>query len=217
MPVELKLNAEPRADLGKGASRRLRRANKVPAVLYGADKEVLSLQLDARQLDRLMQEEAFYSQILTIKIGKKSEPAQVKDLQRHPVKPFVLHVDLQRVVSDQIMHSRVPLHFTGQEEAVKLHGGVFLHDLNEIEVACLPKDLPQNIEVDCSQMTLGQSLHLSSLVLPEGVTIPSLVEDAEHDIPVVTLIAPRVSAADEAADEAEAAGGEEAEESGDEE
>jgi large subunit ribosomal protein L25 len=205
MPVELKLNAENRADLGKGASRRLRRAKKVPAVLYGGHQDAVSLQLDMLQLDRLMKEEAFYSQILTLDINGKSESAQVKALQRHPVKPVVLHVDLQRVVAGELMHSHVPLHFLNEEAAVKTTGGVIHHDMIEVEIECLPKDLPQYIEVDVAGLTPGGSVHLSELKLPKGVAIPALAQGADHDLPVVSMSAPRVAAEDTGAGEAGAA------------
>jgi large subunit ribosomal protein L25 len=208
MPVELKLNAENRADLGKGASRRLRRAKKVPAVLYGGHQDAVSLQLDMLQLDRLMKEEAFYSQILTLDINGKAESAQVKALQRHPVKPLVLHVDLQRVVAGELMHSHVPLHFLGEEAAVKATGGVIHHDMIEVEVECLPRDLPQYIEVDVTSLTPGGSIHLSELKLPQGVTIPALAQGADHDLPVVSMSAPRVAAEGTGAGEAGEAAGE---------
>lgn len=209
MPVELKLTAEKRTDLGKGASRRLRRAHKVPAVLYGGHGEALPLTLNAPQVVRLMEEEAFYSQILTVTVDGKNEQAVVKDIQRHPFKPLVAHIDLQRVVAGELLRTRIPLHFIGQEELLKVHPGVLQHELIDVEVECLPQDLPQNIEVDLTGLTVGASIHLSELKLPKGVSLPALVQDAEHDIPVVTLQAARVTA-EEA--EAEAETGEETEE-----
>ena len=205
MPVELKLDVENRAEQGKGASRRLRRAKKVPAVLYGGHKDATAIQLDALQLSRLMEVEAFYTQILTLKFGpKKSEQAVVKDIQRHPFKPVILHLDLQRVVADETLRSHIPLHFLHQEEVVKTQGGVIHHDMNEVEVECLPKDLPQYIEVDCAGLKIGQALHLSDLKLPGGVVIPALAQGPDHDLPVVSLHATRTGgAAEEAAGEAE--------------
>jgi large subunit ribosomal protein L25 len=202
MPVELKLNAEKRADLGKGASRRLRRAKKVPAVLYGGHQDATALTLDAQQVLRLMQEEAFYSQILTLDIGGQTEQAVVKDIQRHPFKPLVSHIDLQRIVAGETFRSHIPLHFIREEEAVKAHGGVIHHDMIEVEVECLPKDQPQYIEVDCSRLTVGASLHLSDLKLPEGVRITALAQGPDHDLPVVSLHAARVAAEEEPAAEA---------------
>ena len=207
MPVEMKLTAVTRTDLGKGASRRLRRARKVPAVLYGGQKGAVALTLEAQQVLRLMDEEAFYSQIITVEVDGKAEQAVVKDIQRHPFKPLVSHIDLQRAVADQMLRSRIPLHFTGQEELVKSTGGVFLHELTEVEIECLPKDLPQYIEVDCSGLQVGESLHLADLKLPAGVTIPALSQGPDHNVAVVTLTPPRVSeeaAAEEGAAEAEA-------------
>jgi len=199
MAVELKLNAENRADTGKGASRRLRRAKKVPAVLYGGHKEPVNLQVDALQLERLLQEEAFYSQILTLDFGGKTEQAQLKALQRHPVKPVVLHLDLQRVVADELMRAHVPLHFLGEEAATKTSGGLIHHDLIEIEIECLPRNLPQYIEVDVSNLAVGQALHLSQLKLPEGVSIPALALGEGHDLPVVSLVASRMGGGEEEA------------------
>lgn len=206
MPVELKLTAETRADLGKGASRRLRRAKKVPAVLYGGHKESTALTLASQQLLRLMEEEAFYSQIITVEVDGKAEQAVVKDIQRHAFKPLVAHVDLQRVVANEALRAHIPLHFMNQEAPVKAHGGVIHHDMVEVEVECLPKDLPQYIEVDCGQLTVGGSIHLSEIKLPKGVTIPALAQGSDHDLPVVSLHASRVSAEEAAAPAEEEAG-----------
>jgi ribosomal protein L25, Ctc-form len=201
MAVELKLKAEIRTDKGKGASRRLRRAKKVPAVLYGGNQEPVSLQLDALQLERLMQEEAFYTQVLTLDLGGKTEQAHVKALQRHPVKPMVLHVDLQRVLADQPLRTPVPLHFVGEEAVVKATGGLVLHEMTQVEVECLPRDIPQFIEVDLSGLGVGQSLHLSDLKLPQGVTIPALALGPDHNLPVASVQAPRGGAEEAAAGE----------------
>lgn len=210
MPIEMKLTATKRTDLGKGASRRLRRARKVPAVLYGGHKDAIALTLEAQQVLRLMDEEAFYSQIIAVEVDGKAEQAVVKDIQRHPFKPLVSHVDLQRVVADEVLRSRIPLHFTGQEELIKSTGGVFLHELNEVEIECLPNDLPQHIEVDCSGLQVGESLHLADLKLPAGVTIPALAQGPDHNVAVVTLTPPRVSE-EAAAEEGAAEAGEETE------
>lgn len=217
MPIELKLDAEKRTDMGKGASRRLRRAHKVPAVLYGGNNGAVALTLNGPQVTRLMEEESFYSQILTLAIDGKKEQVIVKDIQRHPFKPLVSHIDLQRVVAGQLFRSRIPLHFVGQEELMKTQKGVLQHEMIDVEIECLPQDLPQNIEVDVSGLTVGASIHLSELQLPAGVSLTAIVQDSEHDVPVVSLLAARVAEADLEAEKAEAAGEEaegEAEEGG---
>src|SRR5690554_5823380 len=197
MTVELKLTATSRKDAGKGASRRLRRAKKLPAVLYGGGEDAVSLELSAQEIDRLLNVEAFFSQILTVEVDGKAQQAILKDMQRHPFKPLITHIDLQRVKANTKMRTHIPLHFIGEEAVIKREGGMILRDLIEVEIECLPKDLPQHIEVDVSELKLGESLHLSSLKLPAGVTVPALELGADHDISVVTLAASRVSAADE--------------------
>lgn len=207
--IEMKLDAELRTETGRGASRRLRRAKRVPAIMYGGHKEPQAITLNLLQLDRLMQEEAFYSQILTINLDGKGEQVIVKDLQRHPFKPLVEHVDLQRVVAGEKVHTAVPVHFVNEDKAPGIKaGGIIHHDLNEIQIACLPKDLPEYLEVDVAALELGSSIHLSEVPLPAGVEIPELAQGADHDHPVVSIHASRKSKTDEG----EAAEGEEGEE-----
>src|SRR5690625_160625 len=195
MPIELKLHAEKRTDQGKGASRRLRRAQKVPAVLYGGEGEAVSLTLNVPQVVRLMEEEAFYSQILTLNLDGKTEQVVVKDIQRHPFKPIVNHIDLQRVVAGQVMRARIPFNIVGQEELMRTQqGSILQHDMIDVEIECLPQDMPLHIEVDVSGLVIGESVHLANLELPEGVTIPILAQEQEYEIPVVTLHAARVVA-----------------------
>jgi large subunit ribosomal protein L25 len=186
------LNAEVRALQGKGASRRLRREGKVPAILYGGHKDPVTLAVGAHELSNRLKNEAFYSHILTLKIGDKEESAVLKDLQRHPAKPVILHMDLQRVVADEELRMHVPLHFKGEDIApgVKLGGGVVQHHLVDVEVLCLPKHLPEYIEVDVSAMQLNDSIHLSQLTLPEGVKLAALQHD--DDQAVVSVQIPRV-------------------------
>lgn len=215
MPIELKLDAEKRTDLGKGASRRLRRAQKVPAVLYGGKGEAVALTLSVPQVVRLMEEEEFYSQILTLKLEGKAEQVVVKDIQRHPFKAIVNHIDLQRIVAGQLMRSRIPFLITGQEELAKVSTGVLQHDMIDVEIECLPQDMPRHIEVDVSEMEIGDSIHLASLELPEGVTIPQLAQELDHEISVVSLHAARVAADDEdEAEDAEVEAGDAEEEDG---
>jgi len=195
MAVELKLDATVREDQGKGASRRLRRAKQIPGILYGAGKAPVSLSFNEEQVLRLLREEGFFSQILDVKIkGKRVEKAILKDMQRHPYKPLVTHMDLLRIKAGEKMRQTVPLHFLNQETAkgVKLGGGVVHHDLIEIEVECLPNDLPNAIDVDIADLELGSAIHLSDLTAPEGVVFTGLDPENDHDPVLVSINAPRV-------------------------
>jgi len=194
MSVELKLDATVRSDQGKGASRRLRRAKQIPGILYGAGKKPVSLTLDEEQVLRLMREEAFFSQILDVKVkGKRTEKAILKDLQRHPFKPLVTHMDLLRIKAGEKMRQSVPIHFLNQESAtgVKVGGGVVHHDVIEVEVECLPEDLPAAIDIDISELEMGSSIHLSEVTPPEGVVFPGLDPETDHDPVLVSIHAPR--------------------------
>ncbi len=216
------LDVTVRTDTGKGASRRLRRLhNAIPAVLYGAQKEPVSLTIDHDAILHATDNEAFFSHIITLNVGKKKELAVIKDLQRHPARPLILHADFLRVSEDHAIQIRVPLHFINEEKCVgvKTGGGQILKSMTEIDVTCLPKDLPEFIEVDMLEVDLGQSVHLSDIGLPEGVTSVALSHGTESDHSVATVQAPRGGAEDddidiEAAEEAEAdaAGEDEAEE-----
>lgn len=192
--IKFELEAEIRKDLGKGASRRLRRADKVPAIVYGAGEPAVSLLLDHKKANIALAHEAFYSRILTLKIGKKSEKVVLKDLQRHPAKPRLVHIDFLRVRADQKLDMNVPLHFIGEEDAPGLkEGGVFSHLISDVEISVLPADLPEYIEVDVSAMTLNQTLHLSDLKLPKGVELVAFAHGVEdHDLPMVNLSIPRL-------------------------
>jgi large subunit ribosomal protein L25 len=209
MAVSFELNAEPRNDTGKGASRRLRRAGMVPAVLYGGKEEPRALTLNHNALLRSLEHEAFYSHILTINIGGAGTRAVLRDLQRHPSKPTILHVDLQRVTATEKLRMHVPLHFLGEDIApgVKLGGGMVMHELIEVEVECLPQDLPEYIEVDISGLHVGDSLHLSDLRVPQGVTLVDLARGADHDLGVVSIHVRRGGAEEEEAAAAPAAEG----------
>jgi large subunit ribosomal protein L25 len=189
MSAEFVLYAEPRDVSGKGASRRLRRAGKVPAILYGAGREPEMLMLTHNELLKDLENEAFYSHILSVNLESRTELAILKDLQRHPFKPAILHVDLQRVSADEKIRVHVPLHFINQETSpgVKQQGGAVSHHLIDVEVVCLPKDLPEFIEVDIAGLELGDSIHLSDLRLPEGVEIPQLAQGLEQDVTVVSI------------------------------
>ncbi|MFT5676752.1 MAG: large subunit ribosomal protein L25 [Paraglaciecola sp.] len=183
------LDAEIRTDLGKGASRRLRHADKVPAVIYGADKEAVSLTLSHNKVFQAQSFEAFYSHVLTINIAGEKVEALVKDMQRHAFKPRVMHLDFLRVDANKALHTHIPLHFINEDkaESIKTHGGHAEHHMLDVEVSCLPADLPEFIEVDITDVELGQTLHLTDLVLPKGVTLIELNKGEDHDQAVVTV------------------------------
>jgi len=205
--VDFVVTAEARSDMGKGASRRLRREGKIPGVIYGAHKEAVSVLLDHNEMMNHLKHEAFYSHILTIKLGGKTEQAVLKDLQRHPAKPILLHADFQRVSASEKLRMNVPLHFVGGDVApgVKIGGGSIAHALAEVEITCLPKDLPEFIEVDLSGMELGQTIHLSDLKVAKGVELVALAHGS--DLPVAVLNAPRGAAEEAAPAEGEQAAG----------
>ncbi len=176
MAMSFKFHAESRDDKGKGASRRLRRANRVPAIIYGAGKSPKAITLNHDEVIRNLEHEAVYSHILTVKIGKASEQVILRDLQRHPARPVVMHMDFQRIKTTEKLHVHVPLHFLGEDVAPGIkEGGVLSHHLIEVEVACLPKDLPEYLEVDISKLEMGGIVHLNELPLPEGIELMELV------------------------------------------
>ena len=226
MSVNYELNATIRNDMGKGASRRLRRENKVPGVLYGAGKEAVSIALDHDAVLHSLENEAFYSHILSVSLEGSVEKAVLKDLQRHPHKPVLIHIDLQRISETEKLRIHVPLHFIGQDKApgVKLSGGVISHLMNDVEISCFPKDLPEYLEIDVSNLELNEALHLSDIAPVEGVEIVALSHGEDHDQPVVSIHMPRaaieteeeVVSEEEGAAEA-AAAPEETEKSGEEE
>jgi len=198
MSNQFELHAELRHDQGKGASRRLRRlADKVPGIIYGGGEQPVSLSFEHKQLTKALENEAFYSHILTIQVDGKKQQAVLKALQRHPFKPRILHMDLLRITGKEKIQMQVPLHFTGEDNApgVKLSNGIVSHIISTVEVRCLPADLPEYIEVDLSKMALDQSLHLSELKLPKGVELVALLHgiDAEHDLPVASIHMPRAA------------------------
>lgn len=201
MTVEFALNAEVRSDLGKGASRRLRRnANLVPAVIYGGDKAPQSISLLANQLAKLLENEAAFSHVLNLNVAGTQESVVIKALQRHPAKGFVLHADFQRVVAGQKLTAHVPLHFINEATSVgvKQQGGEISHTISEVEVSCQPQDLPEFIEVDLAALEVGQNLHLSDLKLPKGVELVALAHG--NDLAVANIHASRVKDEDGAAE-----------------
>ena len=199
------VTAEPRVEQGTGASRRLRKTGRFPAIVYGGNKPPQSLSVNHNELWKNLKQEAFYSKILTLKIGNESEPVVLKDLHRHPVRDEVLHMDLLRILADVAIRMRIPLHFKGEAVApgVKTGGGIFEHLANEVEVECLPKDLPEFIEVDVSGMNVNDAIHLSQLAIPEGVALVELKHD--NDQAVVAVHLPRAAKEEEEAPAAEAA------------
>jgi large subunit ribosomal protein L25 len=203
------LIAETRSEQGKGASRRLRRSGKVPAVIYGAGKDPALLSLDHDELVNQLKSEAFFSSILTVKVGNSEDQAILKDLQRHPSKPYILHMDLQRVSAKEAIRVHVPLHFINEAKCPGVkEGGVITHNLTEVEVSCLPKDLPEYLELDLGNLELDQTVHMSEIKLPSGVELVELMHGEEHDQPVVGIHLPRGAKEEEAEEEAGEEGGE---------
>ena len=212
MAISFELNAESRTDMGKGASRRLRHAGKVPAIIYGGNKDPEALTLSHNELLRNLEHEAFYSHILTVNIGGASTSAILRDLQRHPSKPVIMHVDLQRVTADEELRTQVPVHFVGEDTCPGAKaGGLVMHEMTEVEIECLPKDLPEYIAVDMSAMNVGDTVHLSDLKVPEGVTLLELARGEDHDHVVASIHAKRIETEGEEGEAAaEVKGGEEA-------
>lgn len=215
MSDKIVINAKAREDLGKGASRRLRRnADEMPAILYGAGEDPQNLSIAHRDMLKLVENEAFFSSVLDVHIDGKSTPAVLKDMQRHPAKAIIMHADFQRVDMKKKLHISVPLHFINEESCVgvKMGGGRIQHALTELEISCLPSNLPEYIEVDMAEAELGTIVHISDLALPEGVESVALSHGADHDNPVASVVAPKggADADEEAADEAPAEGGDDA-------
>jgi len=214
MSDQFELNAEVRDDMGKGASRRLRRlADLVPAIIYGGKKDPQPLTLVRKDLEKALENEAFYSQVLTIKVGKGKEKAILKDLQRHPARDSVMHADFMRIDDKVAIKVHVPIHFLNEDtcHGVKVEGGMIQHQTTDIEIQCLPADIPEYIEVDMLEVETGQIVHLSDVTLPANVISIALALGEDHDLAVASVIAPKVH--DEELDEAieEEAGDEESE------
>ena len=190
MKTSFELDAEFRETQGKGASRRLRHDGKVPAILYGGHMDARALTLSHQKLVLMLDNERFYSTILNLRVGDQTQAAILKDVQRHPFKNAIVHVDFQRVEENEKIRISIPLHFKGASVSpgVKSQGGIVSHMRNDVEVMCLPKDLPEFIEVDISGLSLNESIHLSQLKVPEGVT---LVEIVKEDAAVVAIHSPR--------------------------
>nr|VFJ46343.1 MAG: large subunit ribosomal protein L25 [Candidatus Kentron sp. FM]VFJ59887.1 MAG: large subunit ribosomal protein L25 [Candidatus Kentron sp. FM]VFK11658.1 MAG: large subunit ribosomal protein L25 [Candidatus Kentron sp. FM] len=187
---EFELTANIREEIGSRASRRMRRGNSIPAVLYGAKKSSISLSVDSNELKKRLENESFGSHILSLNVKGKKEPAILKAIQRHPVNSQVVHLDFQRVSESQQIQLRIPIHFVNEDiSPAKKMGALISHLITEVDVNCLPRNLPEAITVDVSGIQLGQSLHLSELTLPEGVSLASLSHGANQ--PVATVSMPR--------------------------
>lgn len=212
MSNEFTINAESRSVAGKGASRRLRRLDsKVPAIVYGADKDPQNISVEFKDLVKALENEAFYSHVLTLNVDGNREEVVLKDLQRHPSKSVPVHADFQRVDTTHKLHMNIPLHFLNEEKCVgvKQSGGIIAHQMSEVEVTCLAKDLPEFIEVDVADLDVGSVIHLSDLKIPAGVEIRALQLGEDHDLPVVSVNAPRGGTDEEASEDGEEASGEE--------
>jgi len=187
MAVSHEINVERREDAGKGASRRLRRAGNVPAIVYGAGLDPVGIQLSHNDVWLASQHEWFYSTILNLSLNGEVQKVLLRDLQRHPYKQQILHLDFQRVDDNALLRTSVPLHFLNQDKspAGKSSEVVVTHELTEVEVLCLPKDLPEALEINLADLKLGDVIHLSDVPVPKGVEIPALKLGKEHDVAVV--------------------------------
>ena len=212
MSTDFILQAKSREDTGKGASRRLRRlAGEVPAIVYGGKKNPTKIALTHKDVAKALENEAFFSSIVSLDIEGASEDVIIKDIQRHPAKKIVLHMDFFRVSKTTVLQTKVPLHFINEDSCpgVKLGGGIVAHTMTDIEIQCLPKNLPEFIEVDMAEVDLGDIVHISDIVLPEGVESVALNLGADHDLSVATINKPKAVEVEEdtesldAADDAE--------------
>ncbi len=197
------LHAEAREDQGKGASRRLRHQGLVPSVIYGGTKNPQSISIIGKDFLKHLENEAFYSHIITLDVGGKTEDVILKDLQRHPAKPVVMHADFLRVSKNQKLTTRVPLHFINEDIAVgvKTQGGILSHTMTDLEISCLPADLPEFIEVDVATLELDSILHISDLTLPKGVESVALAHGEDHDLPIASIHKPKGASTEEASEE----------------
>ena len=213
--MSLELNATLREDKGKGASRRLRHANTVPAIVYGSSKDPVSITLQQKDVQYNLPDESFYSQVLSLNIEGKAEDVLIRDIQHHPYKMDVMHMDFIRVDAKKVVHVFSQLHFIGEDVSpgIKTEDGVINHVMTEVELECLPKNIPEFIEVDLSEMHVGDIIHLSDLKLSKGVEVLALKQGEEHDTAVVGMHTRKVSAEVEEGAPVAPATGEEAESS----
>ena len=190
MSTNFTINAKSREDTGKGASRRLRRlTGEVPAIIYGGKKDAEKISILHKDITKALENDAVYSSIISLSIDGKAEDTIIKDIQRHPAKQIILHMDFLRVSKTTKLQTRVPLNFINEDicVGVKLGGGLIAHTMTDIEVSCLPKDLPESIDVDMAEVGVGQIVHLSDLTLPDGVESISLSQGADYDLTVATV------------------------------
>ncbi|NVK30889.1 MAG: 50S ribosomal protein L25/general stress protein Ctc [Gammaproteobacteria bacterium] len=201
MSEQFKFVCESRSDEGKGASRRLRREGKVPAIVYGGDCAPVSISIAENELMRAIGFESFFSSIIELEIEGKTTNVIIKDLQRHPYKNRMLHADFQRASANTELHVHVPLHFVNEEKSVGVKaGGTVHHAMVELHVACLPADLPEFIEVDIAELNVGEAIHISQITLPKGVRSIDLAQGEEHDLSVVSIAAPKGGASSDDAE-----------------
>ena len=190
MSTNFTINAKSREDTGKGASRRLRRlTGEVPAIIYGGKKDAEKISILHKDITKALENDAVYSSIISVSIDGKAEDTIIKDIQRHPAKQIILHMDFLRVSKTTKLQTRVPLNFINEDTCVgvKLGGGLIAHTMTDIEVSCLPKDLPESIDVDMAEIDVGQIVHLSDLTLPDGVESVSLSQGTDYDLTVATV------------------------------
>ena len=190
MSTNFTINAKSREDTGKGASRRLRRlTGEVPAIIYGGKKDAEKISILHKDITKALENDAVYSSIISLSIDGKAEDTIIKDIQRHPAKQIILHMDFLRVSKTTKLQTRVPLNFINEDicVGVKLGGGLIAHTMTDIEVSCLPKDLPESIDVDMAEVDVGQIVHLSDLTLPDGVESVSLSQGADYDLTIATV------------------------------
>ncbi|WP_198263683.1 50S ribosomal protein L25/general stress protein Ctc [sulfur-oxidizing endosymbiont of Gigantopelta aegis] len=206
MSATFTLAAELRTDTGKGASRRLRYANRVPAIIYGLDQEPSMLTFKHDDIMHACEDEAFFSHILNIEYDGKSEQVIIKDMQRHPAKMQIMHADFQRIDATHALHVNVPLHFINEEECVGVKGGgLIAHLMSELEISCLPANLPEYIEVDMENLDVGESIHLKDIKLPEGASSVLLIQGGDQDQAIASIHMPRGEKLDEEGEDDEAA------------
>jgi large subunit ribosomal protein L25 len=196
MSTDFTLHAKGREDTGKGASRRLRRlAAEIPAIVYGGKKDPAKISMNHKDVLKALENEAFYSHVIALDIDGKSQDVILKDVQRHPIKPVILHMDFLRVNKTTLLNTKAPIHFINENicVGVKDGGGIIAHSMTEVDISCLPQDLPEYIEVDMAAVELGQTLHISDLIFPKGVESVALSHGADHDLPVVSINKPKAA------------------------
>ena len=200
--MKIEINAKERKSKGTGASRRLRHEGSTPGILYGGVKDAISLEIDTKELFMQFRHEAFHASILTLNLEGKKESVILRDFQMHPVRNNIQHIDFQRINENEKISVKVPFHFVNEETApgVKIEGGLVSHIMTEIDISCLPKDLPQYIEVDLGELAMGESIHLSEVTVPEGVELTSLTD--ENDPAITSISKPKVVVEEEIVTEA---------------